>query len=59
MNNGKKEPTRRPTWMLKYKQGSFDMKFRDNILRNIIRKAIKTENKLKLGNFEIRAGLAI
>ena len=30
MNNGKEEQTRRATWMLKYKKGSLDTKFRDN-----------------------------
>ena len=42
MNDGKEVPTRRATWMLKYKKASLETKFRDNILRNITGKAIKT-----------------
>ena len=47
MNNGKEDPTWRATWILKYKKGSLDMKFRDNILRNIIGKVLKTWRQIK------------
>ena len=39
MEDGKEVPTKR---MLKYKKGSLNMKFRVNIVRNIIEKAIET-----------------
>ena len=57
--NRKEEPTRRANWMLKYKKGSMNVKFRNNIIRNVIVKAIKSEAKLKLGSFEIRADSTI
>ena len=56
----KQVPTRRATWMLKYKRGLLKVKLSDNVLRNITGKAIKSEDKLlKFGNLDMRANSTI